>query len=394
MDALTQLLSEPKEKRTAEGTLYTPVEIAQQPATWSRTCDLIREWRPEIQEFLSAAGVFSGRDERPTVLLIGAGTSDYIGKSVASVLRREWDCDVIPSPSTDLVTHFEDALRTGQKYLSISFSRSGDSPEGVAVLQRAMKTRPDTFHLVVTCNREGQMFRDADRSDHAMGICLDEAVNDRGLAMTSSFSNMAVVGQCLAHIKDPQRYDRILCLLIEAGNSLLPMAANCAATLAQTEYKKACFVGSGTLAAVAQESALKVLEMTAGRTIALSQSALGLRHGPMAVLDGNSLFVAFLSGDDRVRKYEHDLLTEIGAKKIAKARVAVGINPKANLNGWAENYLCPQASGDIPDEYRAPVDVIFGQLLGLFFSLRWGLKPDSPSPTGAITRVVQNVTMY
>jgi hypothetical protein len=31
---------------------------------------------------------------------------------------------------------------------------------------------------------------------------------------------------------------------------------------------------------------------------------------------------------------------------------------------------------DVPDDYRPPLDVILGQLLGLFFSLRWNLRPD------------------
>ena len=46
------------------------------------------------------------------------------------------------------------------------------------------------------------------------------------------------------------------------------------------------------------------------------------------------------------------------------------------------------------DLYRPVLDVLFGQLLGLFASLRTGLKPDTPSPTGAINRVVQNVSIY
>jgi tagatose-6-phosphate ketose/aldose isomerase len=40
------------------------------------------------------------------------------------------------------------------------------------------------------------------------------------------------------------------------------------------------------------------------------------------------------------------------------------------------------------------VDVIFGQVLGVFFSLRSNLRPDCPSPNGAISRVVQNVSIH
>jgi tagatose-6-phosphate ketose/aldose isomerase len=40
------------------------------------------------------------------------------------------------------------------------------------------------------------------------------------------------------------------------------------------------------------------------------------------------------------------------------------------------------------------VDVIFGQLLGLFCSVAHKLKPDSPSPDGVINRVVQKFKIY
>jgi tagatose-6-phosphate ketose/aldose isomerase len=37
---------------------------------------------------------------------------------------------------------------------------------------------------------------------------------------------------------------------------------------------------------------------------------------------------------------------------------------------------------------------MFGQLLGLFSSIQWKLMPDSPSPGGVITRVVEKVNIY
>jgi tagatose-6-phosphate ketose/aldose isomerase len=46
------------------------------------------------------------------------------------------------------------------------------------------------------------------------------------------------------------------------------------------------------------------------------------------------------------------------------------------------------------DERRPTVDTMFGQLPGLFASLRQGLKPDGLSPNGAISRVVSEVKIY
>jgi tagatose-6-phosphate ketose/aldose isomerase len=397
MNVLGELLELAENEKTERGLSHTPAEIAQQPATWESTFALFRRRCAEISEFLSAAGVAAADfGLRPAVFLIGAGTSDYVGQSLAYLLRRMWQCEVAAVPSTDLVTHADELILPWRHQLWISFSRSGDSPEGVAVLQEALEKRPNVVHLIVCCNAKGRMLSETAGHPRALGICLDDAVNDRGLAMTSSFTNMTLFGQCLAHVDDLGPYEEILGELIPAGQSFLPVAAECAAELATMPFTKVCLVGSGALRAVARESALKVLELTAGKTPTMSESALGLRHGPMAALDKDTLFVSLVSGSERVQKFEMDLLEEIGKKGLVRSRVAVGgqLLSRAKANSVAEYCLAPATPLTVGDDYRPLVDVMFGQLLGLFFSLRWNLRPDSPSPNGAISRVVQNVNIH
>lgn len=393
MSVLSDLLDLPEKERAERGLSHTPAEIAQQPSTWQSTFRLFQQRCLEINEFLSLAGVSApNTGSRPAVFLIGAGTSDYIGQSLAFLLRRMWQCEVTAVPSTDLLTHPEDLILPRRRHLWISFSRSGDSPESVAVLQEAWERRPDILHLIVCCNANGRMLRESAGQPQVLDICLDDAVNDRGLAMTSSFTNMVIFGQCLGHAGDLGPYEEILGQLVEAGQDFLPVAAECAAELATAPFTKACMVGSGALRAVARESALKLLELTAGRTSTMSESALGLRHGPMAALDKDTLFVCFLSGSKRVQKFEMDLLEEIGNKHLVRSRIVVAGDSR--LNSLAEYCLAPRTPLIVADDYRPPVDVMFGQLLGLFFSLHWNLRPDSPSPSGAISRVVQNVNIH
>jgi tagatose-6-phosphate ketose/aldose isomerase len=394
VNALSELLGLPDAEKTTRGLAHTPAEIAQQPDTWLSTFEIFRRKRDQITEFLSLAGVGASPRPRPTIFLIGAGTSDYIGQSLTYLLRRCWNCEVIAVPSTDLLTHMDGWMIPDRKYLWISFSRSGDSPEGVAVLESARRNHPEIPHLVISCNANGRMIRENADEPRVLGICLDDAANDRGLAMTSSFSNMVIFGQCLAHANDLARYEEILLQLVQAGKDFLPRAADCTSALAKDSYTKACFVGSGPLRAVAKESALKLLELTAGKTLTMSESVLGLRHGPMAALDYDTLFVCFLSGDRRVQQYERDLLQEIGKKRLVRSRIVVGGNESFGGDCSAEHYLALTKSSGIGDDYRPAVDVIFGQLLGVFCSLRWNLRPDCPSPNGAISRVVQGVSIH
>lgn len=390
MNPLGTLLALPEAEKQARGVEHTPKEIAQQPQTWLSTYEVFRERHAAIGQFLQAAGIGSDPVRRPTVFLVGAGTSDYIGRSLTQLLRRCWQCEVLAVPSTDLVTHSEKWLVEGRPYLWISFSRSGESPEGIAVLEHALKNYPCIHHFVVNCNQDSPMLRVIAGRKQAFGIALPDAVHDGGLAMTSSFSSMVVFGHCLAHAEDTDYYRVILRRLVQAGSNFIDAAALKAAELANVNLTSACFIGSGPLKAVATESALKVLELTSGKVRTMSESALGLRHGPMAALDRQTLLVAFLSGDEKIRGYELDLLEEIGRKKLVAQRVVVA--PNSIPPGYAESVLTVEAA--VADDYRPPLDVIFGQLLGLFFSLRHGLKPDCPSPTGAISRVVQNVRIH
>lgn len=394
IEGLQALIGASEKEKQARGTLCTPREILHQPATWQTTYNICAERRPDLVQFLSASGVGSVTGPRPTVFLVGAGTSDYVGQALAYLLRRLWACEVWALPSTDLLTNADDLVFPDRPYLWVSFSRSGDSSEGLGVLEAAIARYPKVRHLLVTCNRKGRMVAVCEKTPaRAFVLTLDDSVNDRGLAMTSSYTNMVIAGHCLAHAFSPDDYVDTFSTLQKTGERFLAQAEEVAATIAQEDFTRACFVGSGVLRAVAQESALKVLELTAGKIQTMSESTLGFRHGPMSALDANSLFVSFLSHDQRRRKYELDLLEEVHRKQLGKIRVVVTPDSTDGLESLADHVLSLNAPG-LDDKYRAPVDVMLAQLLGLFCSLRLGLKPDSPSPNGAITRVVSHVNIY
>lgn len=384
MNPLSHLLALPKTEKEERGLLYTPAEIAQQPATWRTTHRLFEESRSDLASFLRQAHA-----ERWTIYLVGAGTSDYIGHSIANLLRKRWGSEVSAIASTDLLTNRDDLVIPDRDYLWISFSRSGDSPEGVAVLEQALAISPKIRHLVVSCNRYGRMVELAQQSTSCFAMLLDDAVNDRSLAMTSSFTNMVVFGQQLAHLWDKNPFEETLDRMTLAAEYVLDEGAYLAHDLAQNGYRGACFVGAGALGATARESALKALELTSGDIQTMHETTLGLRHGPMSSLNMESLFTGFISTDDRRRRYDIDLLNEIRAKQVVRTIVSVGQAVAAS-----DHSLYCAAFDDLADAYRPAVDVIFSQMFGLFSSIELGLKPDSPSPSGLISRVVKKFAIY
>lgn len=392
---LLTLLDLPEQEKAERGLEHTPREIWQQPETWGVTYRLCAGTQRELQDAVRRAGIGRGSTSSPTVYLVGAGTSDYTGRALAPLLRARWGCDVWPLPSTTLLTEFEEFHRAGREYFWISFSRSGESPEGVALLERALERHPQIRHLVITCNPRGPMAQLCERhQDRALALVLDDAVNDRGLAMTSSFSNMVLAGQCAAHLDDLAQFGEVVSRMSETGRQFLPAAAEAAAEVTTLGCSRACFVGSGVLRAVADECSLKVVELSAGKVTTLAETPLGLRHGPMSSVDGQTVFVAFLSSDARRRGYELDLLREIDRKRLGRVRLAVTIADGDDVSQLADYRLPLAAAPDFPDHYRPVLDVMLGQLIGLFASMRCGLKPDQPSPGGTITRVVQPIKLY
>src|SRR6185295_18237659 len=193
------------------------------PQTWRRTYQKVVRSSRAIEEFLTSAGLGAKRSMPLNVLLVGAGTSDYIGKSVCALLQKEWNCNVQAVPSTDLLTNMEDHILPDSDYLWISFSRSGDSSEGVAVLEQALARYPRIRHFIVTCNQNGRMARFGERSN-VFSFVLDDEVNDRGLAMTSSFTNMVIVAHALAHYRTLATYGPIVENLAMSGYTVLPAA--------------------------------------------------------------------------------------------------------------------------------------------------------------------------
>ncbi len=395
VDPLGALLELPEHEKTERGLLHTPREIWQQPDTWNKTYQRCQERGGELNDALRRAGIGRGSTSSPTVYLVGAGTSDYTGRALAPLLRRRWGCDVWPIPSTTLLTDFEEFHHPGREYLWISFSRSGESPEGVALLEQALDRHRDIRHLVITCNQQGAMAQLCLRNpDRAVALVLDDAVNDRGLAMTSSFSNMVLAGQCVGHLEELEQFGEVVAQLSESGRRSLPAAAEAAAAITLLGCTRACFVGAGVLRAVADESALKVVELSAGKVTTLAETPLGLRHGPLSSVDGQTLFVAFLSGDARRRGYELDLLREIDRKRLGRVRAVITAQRHDEVSSLADYPLSLNCAADFPDQYRPVLDVMFGQLIGLFASMRSGLKPDQPSPGGTITRVVAPIKLY
>jgi tagatose-6-phosphate ketose/aldose isomerase len=137
-----------------------------------------------------------------------------------------------------------------------------------------------------------------------------------------------------------------------------------------------------------------MLEMTAGRVSAMSETYLGLRHGPMSYVHADTLIVCFLSSDPTVRAYECDLMRELDQKNLGLVKLVIGEDVPGDVVSDHDFVINCGGLAEAGDDSAPVIDVVVGQLLGFFRCMREGLRPDSPSEDGVINRVVQSFTLH
>lgn len=369
----------------ARGAGHTAAEIAQQPEVWRQIGVELAQQRPAVGAFLEPA---LARPET-RVLLAGAGSSAFAGQVLAPALARRLGRRVDAVATTDLVATPYEILAEDVPTLLVSFARSGDSPESVAATELADRLLTECAHLIVTCNAGGHLARDHGGRPGSFVLLLPDAANDRAFAMTSSFTGM-ILAALLA--LDPVSADAPADRLAAAAQAVLAEGADIARRVADREPERLVYLGSGSLAGVARESALKALELTAGGVVAMADSSLGFRHGPKSVLDERTVVAVYISNDPYTRRYDVDIVAEL-QRSVPAEHLLVIASSDADLPPGVATWVLPGIAG-VPDAALGLPAVICAQLIGLALSLARGCTPDSPFPSGEVNRVVQGVTVH
>ena len=368
---------------TATAPSATAREIAQQPDVWREAAASIADRRADIDAFL--APLLARPELR--IVLTGAGTSAFVGDIAAPALTQLLGRRVDAVATTDIVSNPRQYLGEDLPTLLVSFARSGNSPESVAATALADEVLTDVHHLIVTCDAGGALFaQHRDRENSAI-VLMPTRANDQGFAMTSSFTSMLLSSLLIFGGEN----DAAVAALGRAVDGILADRQDDIRQRAGDAYERVIYLGSGALSGLARESALKLLELTAGRVVTYHDSALGFRHGPKAVLNDRTLALVYVSSDPYTREYDRDIVAELRSALTADHVIAISSEdlPQDEGHTWVLGDLA-----DLGDGFLAVAYVVIAQLLGLSFSLELGLTPDNPFPNGSVNRVVEGVTIH
>lgn len=382
-------ITEDKMKETSS--TFTLTEIYQQPATWEKTCSQIREHKDELKKFIDQVITRDDFD----VILTGAGTSEFVGNALFPHLAGLLDHKVKSYGTTDIVATPEAYLSRTKPTLLISFGRSGNSPESVGAVDAAEAVCDNVYHLFVTCNKNGALSKRAAETENCYAINLTDETHDQSFAMTSSFSNMYLATYLCFHLDEIDETIENVRRIAAAGQDFLDGQFGVAQKIVdEYDFKRIVYLGSNTLKGTSQESALKMLELTAGKVVTMYDTPMGFRHGPKSIVDDTTLTVVYLSDDPYTRQYEMDLVKEMSGQRKANKIVAV-MSSQDDEAAALVDYTVVYGLGGANENVLLGLDyILFAQTLAVLKSLSLDITPDNPCPTGEVNRVVQGVTLY
>lgn len=372
--------------------INTAKEIVQQPSTWREAVKNLYNNKNNIKIFLEE---FLSKDNY-RIILTGAGTSAFAGETCEPYLTKILNKKVEAIATTDLVASPKNYFIKDIPTLLISFARSGNSPESVHAVNLANELVDELYQVVITCNENGKLALNTREDEKSLLLLMPPQTNDLGFAMTSSFTTMVLSCIGIFNINNINDFTKDVENLSASVERFIENNIDKISNLTDEDFERIIYLGSGTSKGIARESALKVLELTAGIVNASYDTPLGFRHGPKSVINDKSITTIYISNDKYTRLYDIDLAKEILAHRKGDKVVMVGCDIENSLKEKADYaFDLEKINYTVGNEALLPLQqIVFGQILSFLKSENLGITPDNPCPTGEVNRVVQGVVIY
>ena len=382
-----------KETLEEKKSFNTAKEILQQPKLWKETLEIFRNSEKSLKEYFKKIGFGKEFD----VVFTGAGTSEYVGNILEPLLNKNETGEFKSIATTDILNNPLNYMKKNKKTLVVSFARSGDSPESAGVIDIADKIIDEVYHLFITCNKEGALAKRAEGNKKIFLLLMPEESNDKGFAMINSFSCMLLAG-ILSFSKDNSEVIDEMGEIISIAEKELNEKYPEIKKLAEEDHKRIVVLGSGILKGLAEELSLKIMELSAGKVVSVSNTTLGFRHGPKAIVNEETIVFELVNQDEYAMNYDEGLLEEMSEDKSADKLIAYNISNNNSIEESTYKVIKPDETdrGKIRNKELASLFIylIYGQTYAFFKSQYLGNTTDNPFPSGEVNRVVKKFKVH
>ena len=245
----------------AEAVAEAGIRVAYILGSPTQSAEMAKLLKSEDEKFAIFVSKYKAQEDYD-VIFTGAGTSEFVGNALYSYINRLCNYKAKSYGTTDITATPENYISPNKPTLLISFGRSGNSPESIGAVDSAEAVSNNLYHLFVTCNKNGALSKRAEKEANCLAINLTDETHDQSFAMTSSFSNMYLATLLCFSIDNLEETIAKVNSLIEKATELVDKRyVEMKEVVDSYNFNRIVYLGSNTLKGIAQESALKMLEL-------------------------------------------------------------------------------------------------------------------------------------
>ena len=298
------------------------------------------------------------------VIFTGCGSTYYLSLAAAALYQELTGRVARAVPASELLLNPQIVVQDNISQLLVAISRSGTTTETVRAVEKFKAGKHG--NVVAISNYNEALSHLAD-----VKIVIDKG-QEESMAQTRSFASMFVaVSVFCARMAGQDDLLEPMNKLPQAGDWLIDKYESFAKELGENlDFDRFYFLGSGIRYGLACEANLKMKEMTL--TNSEPFHFLEFRHGPMSMVNGNTVVVGMLS--DANRFHEARVLAEM---KMLGATVAVLGESDADV----------ELESQVPESVRGVLYLPVLQLMAFHRAVAKGLNPDRPNNLTAVVKL-------
>jgi len=345
---------------------YTYREIKSQYAALRKTFDYIAARKDELLSFY--------KEKLPqTIVFTGCGSSYSLCQSAEFTCRMRLNRPATAIASGDLMLHYKSYQKLFDGVLVIAPTRSGSTSEVIQAIKNVKSLQPSLPVIGVTCVEDSDFAKIADLTLE-IPWAFDESVCQTRTVTNLYLTNLLV----LAYLANDQKLISELNTAINAGEQFIEKYEEQLKNIAEIDWRNAVILADGELQGIASEGALAFTEIA--RTPGCYYHLLDVRHGPMVLINQQTLVVMCLSSEG----YEYQ--TALAGDLIKKGATVITYSdtPKGNIPG----VKLAVSSETILDNAACGIPFIFiPQILAYYKAIQKGFNPDQPEGLDAWIRL-------
>ena len=343
---------------------YTYNEIIRQQSIWKKVLS-------SLEKDKSNYSVYLDKYKNHKWIFTGCGTSYYLAQTGSYIFKNLTGIETSAVPASEIIMFPESIINKDSDYLLIPISRSGTSTETIQAAQAA-KNNFNVPVLSISCNPTSTLVNESDLS------ITFPFEKEQSVVMTGSFTTMLLSILFLSSLykENPEITDKIAGLS-EASRILMKKSELYIKEIAENpDISKFVFLGQGPFYGIANESALKIQEMSI--SAAHSYHSLEYRHGPMSTATKNTLITIFSSENGSA--FERQL---IGDLKNLGAKVLY-LQKENNSRFSVDPHFIITIPSNYGDVFKPFLYMPLMHLLGYYKAVSKNLNPDKPKNLSAV----------